>query len=241
MVKVKILGISATPVKDGNCDKMVRESLEACTELDDVQTEFIALADKEIAICKHCQWCIENMSPCNIEDDTYSIYDKIAESDGLILGSPTWFNTLSPFLLNFFSRARYIAFFTHRFRNKPVGLLTLGFLGYGLDNAISVMKDVVWCMNMMPVAIARVVASGRVFGKRPDYLEHGILDDTFGTVQARQAGYRVVEVARMIKYAQEHGITVPDEYKFTVTGGKIRPREEKVFVRGVWREETQPG
>ena len=238
MVKVKVLGISGTPVKDGNCDKMVQESLKACAELGDVETEFITLADKNYAICKHCQWCIENMSPCKVKDDTYPIYDKIAESDGLILGSPTWMNTLSPFLFNFFSRARYIIFFTHKFRNKPVGLLTLGFLGYGLDNAISAMKDIVWTMNMIPVATARAIASGRVFGKRPDYLEHGVLDDTFGMLQARQAGYRVVEVARMIKYATKNGIAVPDKYKFTITGSRVRPREEKVFIKDVWREKV---
>ncbi len=55
MVKAKILGISGTPIKNGNCDKMVQESLKACTELGDVETEFITLADKEITMCKHCQ------------------------------------------------------------------------------------------------------------------------------------------------------------------------------------------
>lgn len=236
MVKVKILGISGTPVKDGNCDKMVQESLKACTELGDVETEFITLADKEIAMCKHCQWCIENRSPCKIKDDLHPIMDKIEQSDGLILGGPTWDNTLSPPLLLLFSRVRYIVFFTHKFRNKPVGLLTLGYLGYGVDNAISVMKDVVWCMNMIPVSVARAIASGRAFGRRPDYLEHGVLDDTFGILQTRQAGYKVVEVARMIKYATENGIVLPDKYKFTVTGGRLRPTEEKVFVEGAWRE-----
>ena len=237
-VKVKILGISATPIKDGNCDTMVREALKACTELGDVETEFVTLADKEIATCKHCQWCIENMSPCKIKDDAHAIYQKIAECDGLILGSPTWINTLSPFLPVFFSRARYQLFFTHQFRNKPVGLLTLGFLGFGLDNAISVMKDIVCMMNMLLVATARALGTGRVFGRRPDYLEHGVLDDTFGIQQARQAGYRVVEVARMIKYAINNGITVPDDYKFTVTGGRVRPQKEKIFVDGVWREKS---
>ncbi len=238
MVKVKILGISGAPIEGGNCDKMVQESLKACTELGDVETEFVTLANKEYAICKHCQWCIENMSPCKIKDDTYPIYDKIAESDGLILGSPTWFNTLSPFLLNFFSRARYIAFFTHKFRNKPVALLTLGYLGYGLDNAIAAMRNIPWAFNMLVVGEARAIASGRVFGKRPDYLEHGVLDDTFGMLQVRQAGYRVVEVARMLKYATDNEITVPDKYKFFVTGGRVRPREEKVFVEGAWREKA---
>lgn len=38
------------------------------------------------------------------------------------------------------------------------------------------------------------------------------------------------------EYAAGNGITIPDDYKFTVTGGKVRPREEKIFVKGAWRE-----
>ena len=107
-----------------------------------------------------------------------------------------------------------------------------------MDNAISVTKDVVWYMNMIPVAVMRAIANSRTFGRRPDYLEHGVLDDTFGMLQARQAGYRVVEVARMIKYATENGIEIPDKYKFTITGGRVRPQEEKVLIEGAWREKA---
>lgn len=236
MDKVKILGISATPIKDGNCDTMVREALKSAEEIGDVVTDFINTADKQIAICEHCQWCITNMAPCKIKDDATVIYGKIKDSDGLIVGSPTWFNTLSPFLLNLLSRARHTIFFTHDLRNKPVGLLTLGFLGFGMDNAISVMKDVFSVGGMFPVASARATTSGRVFGRRPDYLEHGVMDDTYGIQQTRQVGYRVVEVARMVKFATEHGVVVPEKFKYTGTGGKVRPREQKIFVEGVWRE-----
>jgi len=239
MVKAKILGISGTPIKDGNCDKMVQESLKACTELGDVETEFITLADKEIAMCKHCQWCIENMAPCRVKDDAPAILDKIGQSDGLILGSPTWSDTLSPPFLILFSRTRYISFFTHNYRNKPVGILTLGFLGYGLDNALTVMKNMLWLSNMIVVAQGKAIASGRVFGKRPDYLEHGVLDDTFGMLQTHQVGHRVVELARMIKFATENGVGVPDEYKRIFTGGRVRTREMKVFVEGAWREKEK--
>ena len=91
---VHILGISATPIKDGNCDTVVKEVLKSAKELESkelggVTTEFITLADKEIAMCKHCQWCIENRAPCKIKDDAQMIYEKIAQCDGLIVGTPT--------------------------------------------------------------------------------------------------------------------------------------------------------
>ncbi|OPX40201.1 MAG: hypothetical protein B1H11_00655 [Desulfobacteraceae bacterium 4484_190.1] len=122
-VDIKILGISGTPIKDGNCDKLVQVALKAAKELENdeigkVDTEFLSLSGKKIAMCKHCQWCIENIQPCNIMDDVHEVYKKMENCDGLILGGPTWVNTLSPPLQNLFSRGRYYAFFTNKFRKR---------------------------------------------------------------------------------------------------------------------------
>ena len=77
-VDIKILGISATPVTDGNCDTLVQESLRAAKGLTDeignIETEFITLAEKNIAMCKNYQWCIENKAPCKVRDDAHAIY-----------------------------------------------------------------------------------------------------------------------------------------------------------------------
>ena len=92
----KIVGISGTPVENGNCDKAVQAALESASLLPGVQTEFISLAGKKIAACKHCQYCIDNMAPCNVNDDANWIIDKMAEADGLILGAPVWTHTIPP-------------------------------------------------------------------------------------------------------------------------------------------------
>src|SRR4030042_79747 len=94
-VDVRILGISGTPIKDGNCDKLVQVSLDAAKKLGNreigkVETEFITMADKNIAICTHCQYCIENRTRCNVDDDVHSVYDAIRRADGVILGGPIW-------------------------------------------------------------------------------------------------------------------------------------------------------
>ena len=81
-VHVKILGVSGTVIKDGNCDALVKEALKGAQEIGEavgggVETEFFPLADKEIAMCEHCQWCIENRSPCKIQDDFHLLYEKL--------------------------------------------------------------------------------------------------------------------------------------------------------------------
>lgn len=237
---VHILGISATVIKDGNCDTVVKEALKSAKELESkelggVTTEFITLADKEITMCKHCQWCIENRAPCKIKDDVHMIFGKIAKCDGLILGTPVWYNTLSPPVPILFSRARTLAFFTHDFRNKAVGLATLGYLGWGYERCLDALKCILYPLHMLPVMEAWVTASAVAFGERAEYLEHGALDDSRGMFRIRMIGPRVVEVARIVKYATENGVVIPEQFKRTWIGGKLKPSEQLEFVEGVWR------
>ncbi|RJR27625.1 MAG: flavodoxin family protein [Desulfobacteraceae bacterium] len=236
MVPIKLLGVSATPIKDGNCDSLVKKALEFAEELGDVNTEFMSTAGKEIKVCIHCQWCIENRAPCRFKDDVHEILDGIERCDGLIIGSPAWINTLSPFVLNIFSRARYQVFFTNKFRNKVAGLLTLGFFGIGLEHALDVLRNVVSCFNIIPVAEASVLASTAAYGERPAYLEHGVLDDKRGMRQTKAVATRVVELTRMLKYARQAGVGLPERLQLTAIGAQVKQADQKVFVDGVWRD-----
>jgi len=239
-VDVKILGISGTPIKGGNCDTLVQESLRMAKEVGDVtggvETEFITLADKDIAMCQHCQWCIENRAPCKIKDDAHVVFDKIMESDGVIFGAPTWVMTLAPPLTILFSRVRYYAFFTRKFHNKVAGYLTVGFFGFGLEQTLDSMENITKAA-MIPVARGWAIASTAAFGERPKYLEEGVLGDKAGVLRARNVSVRVVEVARMIKYAGQHGVVLPEQYRTTVTGGHWDSTREKLLAEGVWREQ----
>jgi multimeric flavodoxin WrbA len=235
MINVKILGISGTVVKDGNCDKLVQEALKATAELENVETEFVPLADKNVDVCQHCQWCIENRQPCKYQDDMQPIYEKMEWADGMILASPTWGYTVAPPLINLLSRGRFHSFMTDTFRNKPVGALTLGWFGFGMDHALTTILNYVSARSMIPVSRASALSSSAAFGQRAAYMENGVLDDTAGVARVKSAALRVVEVTRMIKYAKEAGIVTPEAG--TVTGGRL-PRKEKIRMDdGVWRED----
>lgn len=228
-MNVRILGISGTPIKDGNCDTLVREALKAAEEaFEGVETEFITMADKEVAVCTHCQWCIENRAPCKVKDDFHPIYQAMQRADGMVLGGPTWDLTLAPHLVNLVSRTRESTFFHHRFRNLPAGALTLGWFGVGMEWAISVIYSLIQTLEMFPVAHATAVASKRAYGQRPDWLDNGVLDDFYGRVRSQMVGRKVAEIARMMKYAREAGLELPR-----------RPQKEKVYVGGVWRNKDE--
>jgi multimeric flavodoxin WrbA len=120
-IPVKIVGISGTRLKDGNCDKVMVEALKAAESLGDVETEFITLADKEIMACKHCQWCIEKRKVCEYEDHANFILQGMFESDGMIWGAPVWSHTIAPWMANLMSRGRFMAFMSGGVRNKVFG------------------------------------------------------------------------------------------------------------------------
>ena len=131
---------------------------------------------------------------------------------------------------------RYFAFFDNLYlRNKVAGFLTVGFLGFGLENAIHTMEEFTYGLGMIRAARATVTASTLVLGKRPAYLEHGVLDDKRWMNYVKIVGHRVVELARIVKYATSAGIVPPTPYNLS-TGASIKERE-KVFRDGVWREE----
>jgi len=239
-IQINILGISGTPIKDGNCDTLVKTALDAAATVKGVETEFITLAGKDIKTCKHCQWCVEHRSFCNVKDDAKPIIDKMIEADGLILGGPTWTLTLAPPLVQLFSRMRYNVFFGGKLRNKPVACLTVGFFAVGLDNSMNVIEDMLHPYQMFSVARAAAIASTVAKGERAAYSEHGVLDDLKGIRLAQTAAYRVVEVARMIRFARDNNVTMPAEKTklFTAATFKGGVKKQKVFIDGVWREQS---
>lgn len=220
-VPVKIVGISGSPIKGGNCDIIVQAALESAAQMEGVETEFITLADKKVAACIHCQYCVEQRVPCKFKDDANEILDKMSEADGLIWGAPVWTHVIPPALINLTSRARYQVFFTGDFRNTVLGTVTVSWFGVGEEFALMTMEAAALNWLMIPVARGWAKCSEAAFGKRPAYMEHGVLDDTAGMLRIRLVGTRVAEIAQKIKYATTAGVGIPPEEDRSITGGKF--------------------
>jgi len=59
---MKVLGISGSPRKGYNTDRMVKEVLSTIT----VETEFVSLAGKKIGPCISCLGCIEDKNKASL-------------------------------------------------------------------------------------------------------------------------------------------------------------------------------
>ena len=90
---MKILGIVCSPRKGGNTEILVKEALDAIKEMG-METELILLADKNIAPCDGCNRCM-NDGVCKIKDDMQNVYQQLELADGIIFGTPVYFNNVS--------------------------------------------------------------------------------------------------------------------------------------------------
>jgi multimeric flavodoxin WrbA len=91
---MNVLGISCSPRKGGNTDILIREALSGAQEAGVENIEFLSVAGKMMFPCNACGACLQTGN-CVIEDDMQAIYPKLIQADGIIIGTPVYFWTIS--------------------------------------------------------------------------------------------------------------------------------------------------
>lgn len=107
---MKVVAINGSPRKDGNTAVMIRSAL-AELEKAQIQTEFVQLGGQRVHGCTACYKCKENLDgKCVIDDDMINqCIGKMAEADGIILGSPTYFANVSTEMKALIDRSGLVA------------------------------------------------------------------------------------------------------------------------------------
>ncbi|MFC1798742.1 flavodoxin family protein [Thermodesulfobacteriota bacterium] len=85
----KILGLSGSPRRPGNCEIMIKEisrNIDVPHQLD-----LLRLNDFNIMPCRGCYKCLFDAQQCVIDDDFGTIIDIISGADALIVAVPTYF------------------------------------------------------------------------------------------------------------------------------------------------------
>lgn len=104
---MKIIILNGSPRKNGSTAKILHRLEKNLIRLDDVQVEFIDLIDKNIQECRGCCSCYKT-GHCFIQDDADNLSKLIEESDGLIIGSPTYASNISGTLKKFIDRGHFV-------------------------------------------------------------------------------------------------------------------------------------
>ncbi|MGC7872566.1 flavodoxin family protein [Desulfosporosinus sp. SYSU MS00001] len=84
----KVLGIVASQRKLANGEILIKEAAASMGE--EVQLDLVKLTELKLLPCKACYACLGQDKRCPLDDDLYSLFDRIKEADGVIFSSPCY-------------------------------------------------------------------------------------------------------------------------------------------------------
>lgn len=101
---MKVIGINGSARNNGNTAILIRTIFEELG-MNGIETELIQLADYDIQPCHGCFAC-KGKRNCVFKNDGFSgIFSRMAEADGIILGSPVYSADVSAKMKAFLERA----------------------------------------------------------------------------------------------------------------------------------------
>lgn len=227
MVDVTILGIVGSPRKGGNTEVMVRAALQAAESLGGVQTDIILMAGREVSPCKGCHHCWFHDGVCAIEDDADEMIQKMVEADGLIVGSPVYFGSITATLKSLLERClklnrmkkqsdsmdsmAYEAVKNEEvifpLRNKVGGAISVGGVQSGGQERVIIDIHGFFLLNDVIVVTDGGIRTPEVhphfggvgIGRGKKQVEK----NAYGMATSKSVGLRVAEVAKFIKLGME--------------------------------------
>lgn len=179
-----ILGVSGSPRVGGNTDLILNEALKVA-ESNGAKIKLIRFSDYHLEPCNACMTCFEK-SECNIKDDGQTLYDEITKADGIILASPSYFQSVTAQMKIFIDRIGFLALARKRqdFAGKVGGAIAVARRS-GLSCTCNQMITFLTSIGVAIPSGGRVFAVGREKG--------GVLNDQEGVETAKRLGLAIVK------------------------------------------------
>ena len=107
---MNVIAINSSPRKDGNTARLINYTLNEIKE-EGINTELINIGGEKIRGCIACYKCFENKNMrCAVDNDILnSLIGKMAETNGIILGSPTYFTDVNAEMKALIDRAGFVS------------------------------------------------------------------------------------------------------------------------------------
>ena len=106
---MKIIAINGSPRKNWNTATVLQKALDgAASAAKDVSTELVHLYSEKFDPCLSCFECKKlggkSYGRCALQDELRPVLERIAEADGIILGTPIYFGNLTAKMQAFIER-----------------------------------------------------------------------------------------------------------------------------------------
>ncbi len=190
---MNITGISGSPTGGSSTDILVNTILEGATA-NHVKTRFVRLNEKNILPCQAC-----GISPepdyCFFHDDMAELYSLMEKSDGIVLGSPIYFDSVSAQTKLFIDRTNCLrpvdfsnedetVFKKPLFKGKKGGIVIVGGEQGSFDTTLRTARGFFLWAGMEIVFELKYIASGLSAG--------GARHDDTILKKARQCGEKLL-------------------------------------------------
>jgi multimeric flavodoxin WrbA len=107
---MKVMAFNGSARKDGNTAILINYVLKELQK-EGIKTEHLQLAGQRIKGCTACYKCFDNKNrQCVFDDDILNTcLEKMAEADGIILGSPTYYTDVSTEMKALIDRSGFVS------------------------------------------------------------------------------------------------------------------------------------
>jgi len=188
-----IVGLNGSPRREGNTAYLLRTAL-AEVEKAGVRTAFIQVSEGVVDV--KVPFCISCSSPC--EGMCYKgtrmaeMFDLLRRADGILIGSPVYFGTISAQLKAFWDKGRRLRY-QKALLNVVGGAMAVGGARFGgQETTIRAIHDIMLIQGMTIVGDGHLhddAGHQGVCAQRPSK------EDNEALIRARILGRRVLEVA----------------------------------------------
>lgn len=208
----KIVGISGSPVKNGNTDTFLSTIIDSAAEKG-LDTDTVNLAQMKIENCIHCNYCLSKQKAgkyCSLKDDAQLIYEKLETADIIVLASPVYFMRTSGMMATFIDRLRVFIFGNiagGRLRNKIGISAGVSWLRHGGMETMHLSHMFAFItLDMIPATIhssispmgASAVSSNCGEGVFDPSVRIGVSNDQAGIKTGKAQLFRALELVELI-------------------------------------------
>jgi multimeric flavodoxin WrbA len=195
---VLIIGLSGSPRVGGNTDIILEEAL-AAAKGEGAEVKLIRISDYHVQPCNGCMACF-GTKKCLIDDEGETLHQEIVKADGIILGSPSYFQGVTAQMKIFIDRIGFLALARGRkdFAEKVGGVIAVARRS-GVSNTCNQMITFLTAVGMTIPSGGRAFAIGREKGE--------VSKDQEGIDSARHLGKMIVRTKVALDNSRKSIIT----------------------------------
>jgi multimeric flavodoxin WrbA len=188
-MNMKIIGFNGSPRKDGNTTALFGYLFQEI-EKEGIETELIQLSAKAIHGCIACYKCFKNQDQrCAVKNDAANDYiEKMATAQGIVLGSPSYFQDVTGEMKALIDRAGLVGLANGRMYKNKIGATLSCFRRSGGMHTIETMNHFFFANEL--IIAGRAISVAREKGE--------VEKDKEGVQNAQNLGQKIAWMTKKL-------------------------------------------